>query len=69
METREGNQPFSGVPNYMDVSLTDMAVCDIGLQMCRNSLYNHENRILRKGMVYDTMLEMTLFLGLCYVPP
>jgi hypothetical protein len=62
MQLRQGNVPFSGVPNYRDVSMTDMAVCDISLQMCRQSLYNHENEILSKGMVFNTMSEIKLFL-------
>ena len=48
MQLRSLNVPFSGVPNYMDVSMTDMAVCDTSLQMCRKLLYNHENVILRR---------------------
>ena len=55
------NVPFRGVPNYRDVSMTDMAVCDTGLQMCRKSLYDHEKEILSKGMIFNTMSEMKLF--------
>jgi hypothetical protein len=63
MKMREGNLPFSGVPNYRDVSMAHMTVCDTGLQMCSHSLYNHEDGgILRKGMVFSTMAEMKLFL-------
>ena len=61
-QLRSKNVPFRGVPNYRDVSMTDMAVCDTGLQMCRNLLYNHEKEILRKGMIFNTMSEMKLFL-------
>ena len=42
--------------------MTDMAVCDTGLQMCRKSLYDHEKETLRKGMIFNTMSEMKLFL-------
>ena len=62
MQLRSMNVPFSGVPNYRDISMTDMVVCDIDLQMCRKSLYDHENEILSKGMVFNTMSEMKLFL-------
>jgi hypothetical protein len=62
MQLRSVNVPFRGVPNYMDVSMTDKAVCDTGLQMCRKSLYNHENVILSKGMVFSTMSKLKLFL-------
>jgi hypothetical protein len=41
--------------------MTDMAVCDTSLQMCSNSLYDHENIILEKGMIFNTM-SMKLFL-------
>jgi hypothetical protein len=30
--------------------------------MCRKSLYDHENEILSKGMIFNTMSEMKLFL-------
>jgi hypothetical protein len=40
----------------------DMAVCDTSLQMCRKSLYDHENEILSKGMIFNTMSKMKLFL-------
>jgi hypothetical protein len=62
MQLRSRNIPFSGILNYRDVSMTDMAVCDTGLQMCRKSLYNLENVILEMGMIFNTMLEMKLFL-------
>ena len=62
MQLRSVNVPFRGVLNYRDVSLTDMAVCDTGLQMCRKSLYDHKNEILSKGMVFNTMSELKLFL-------
>jgi hypothetical protein len=42
MQLREGGLPFSDVPNYRDVSMTHMTVCDTDLQMCRHSLYNPE---------------------------
>jgi hypothetical protein len=42
MQLWERGLPFSGVLNYRDVSMTHMAVCDTGLQMYRNSLYNPE---------------------------
>ena len=61
-QLRSMNVPFRGVPNYRNVSMMDMAVCDTGLQMCRKSLYDHEKETLRKGMIFNTMLEMKLFL-------
>ena len=61
-QLRSMNVPFRGVPNYRDVSMTDMAVCDTGLQMYRKSLYDHEKETLRKGMIFNTMSEMKLFL-------
>jgi hypothetical protein len=62
MQLRQGGVPFSGIPNYKDVSMIDMAVCDTGLQMCRQSLYNPVDEILTKGMIFNTMSEMKLFL-------
>jgi hypothetical protein len=51
MQLRQGNIHFSGILNYRDASMADMAVCDTDLQMCRQSLYNHEDKILSKGIV------------------
>ena len=62
MQLRSMNIPFSGVSNYRNVSMMDMVVCDTGLQMCRKSLYDHEKEILSKGMIFNTMSEMKLFL-------
>jgi len=42
--------------------MMDMVVCDTSLQMCRKLLYDHENVILKKGMIFNTMSEMKLFL-------
>jgi hypothetical protein len=61
-QLRKAGLPFTGVPNYKDVSMSHMAVCDTGLQMCKESLYNHKNVILRKGMLFNMMSEMKLFL-------
>ena len=63
-QLRSMNVPFRGALNYRDVSMTDLAVCDTGLQMCRKSLYDHEKETLRKGMIFNTMSEMKLFLTL-----
>ena len=58
-QLRSKNVPFRGVLNYRDVGMTDMAVCDTGLQMCRKSLYDHEKETLRKGMIFNTMSEIS----------
>jgi hypothetical protein len=62
MQLSQGGVPLSGGPNYRDVSMVHMVVCDTGLQMCAESLYNHEHVILQKGMIFNTMSEMKLFL-------
>ena len=49
MQPRSMNVPFSGVLNYRDVRMTHMAVCHTKLQMCRKSLYDHEDQILSMG--------------------
>jgi hypothetical protein len=41
--------------------MMNIVVCDIGLQMCRKSLYDHENEILSKGIIFNTISEMKLF--------
>jgi len=35
-QLREAGLPFTSVPNYMDVNMSHMAVCDMGLQILRN---------------------------------
>ena len=62
MQLRSMNVPFRGILNYRDVSMMDMVVYDTGLQMCRKPLYDHEKETLRKGMIFNTMSEMKLFL-------
>jgi hypothetical protein len=62
MQLSQGGVPLSGGPNYRDVSMVHMAVCDTGLQMCAESLYNHEHVIFQKGMIFNTMSDMKLFL-------
>jgi hypothetical protein len=62
MQLSQGGVPLSGGPNYRDVSMVHMVVCDTGLQMCAESLYNHDHVILQKGMIFNTMSEMKLFL-------
>jgi hypothetical protein len=62
MQLSQDGVPLSGGPNYRDVSMVHMVVCDTGLQMCVESLYNHEHVILQKGMIFNTMSEMKLFL-------
>jgi hypothetical protein len=62
MQLRQGGVPFSDILNYRDVSMIDMAVCDTGLHMCRQLLYNAEDGILTKGMIFNTISEMKLFL-------
>jgi hypothetical protein len=62
MQLSQGGVPLSGGPNYRDVSMVHITVCDTGLQMCVESLYNHKHVILQKGMIFNTMSEMNLFL-------
>jgi len=62
MQLRLANIPFVGVPNYRDVRLTDKLVCDTSIKMCREDMYNPENEILSKGMIFSTLSELKLFL-------
>jgi hypothetical protein len=50
------------VPNYMDVSMTDKAICDTGLKLARESVYDLNNEIISKGMIFNTLNELKLFL-------
>ena len=61
-QLRSMNVPFRGISNYRDVSKTDMAIYDTDLQMCRKSLYDYEKEILSKGVIFNTISEMKLFL-------
>jgi hypothetical protein len=62
MQLSQGGVLLSGGPNYRDVSMVHMGVCDTGLQMCVESLYNHEHVILQKGMIFNTISGIKLFL-------
>ena len=48
-QLRSKNVPFRGVPNYRDVSMTNMAVFDTGLQMCRNHCMTMRKKSLVRG--------------------
>jgi hypothetical protein len=50
------------VPNYMDISMTDKAICDTGLKLARESVYDLNNEIISKGMIFNTLNELKLFL-------
>ena len=48
-QLRSMNVPFRGVLNYRDINMTDMAVCDTGLQMCRNHCMTMRKKPLERG--------------------
>ena len=37
-------------------------MCDTGVKMCREDMYNPENEIFSKGMIFNTLSELKLFL-------
>ena len=61
-QLRSVNMQFRGVPSYRDVSMVEQAVCDTGLNLCKQTLRNHTDWILQKGMIFNTMTELKLFL-------
>lgn len=62
MQLRSVNVHVPSVPNYRDISMTNKAVCDTGLQLYRKSSYDLQNAIISLGMVFNTMSELKLFL-------
>jgi hypothetical protein len=44
------------VPNFMDISTVDEAICDIGLTLLVDDIPDNEEVEIKKGMVFD-MLE------------
>jgi hypothetical protein len=50
MQLRSMNVPFSGIPNYRDVSMTNMTVCDNGLQCVGNHFTAMRIKSLKRGL-------------------
>lgn len=49
--------------NCMDISMTSKAVCDTRLMLARKSVYDPiKNKIVSKGMIFNTLHELRLFL-------
>jgi hypothetical protein len=50
------------VPNFMDLSMVDEAVCDTRLSMLEDEVPESEDMEIKKGMVFETLEHVKFFL-------
>jgi hypothetical protein len=50
------------VPNFMDISMVDEAVCDTGLTLLGNEVAESEEMEIKKGMLFDTLEHLKYYL-------
>jgi hypothetical protein len=50
------------VPNFMDISMVDQAICDTGLMLLADEIADSEEVEIKKGMVFDTLEHLKYFL-------
>jgi rhodanese-related sulfurtransferase len=50
------------VPNFMDISTVDEAICDIGLTLLADDIPDNEEVEIKKGMVFDMLEHLKYFL-------
>ena len=54
------------VPNFMDISMVDQAICDTGLSLLPDEVPDSEEVEIKKGMIFDTLEHLKYFSdGLC----
>jgi hypothetical protein len=49
------------VPNFMDISMIDQAICDIGLSLLADKVPDSEEVEIKKGMIFDTLEHLKYF--------
>jgi hypothetical protein len=50
------------IPNFMDISMVDQAICDIGLTLLADEIADSEEVEIKKEMVFDTLEYLKYFL-------
>jgi hypothetical protein len=50
------------VPNFMDISMVDQAICDTGLMLLADGIPYSEEVEIKKGMMFDTLEHLKYFL-------
>jgi hypothetical protein len=50
------------VPNFMDISMVDQVICDIGLTLLADGVLDSEEVEIKKRMVFDTLEHLKYFL-------
>jgi hypothetical protein len=50
------------VPNFLDISKVDQAICDTGLSLLSDELSDSEEVYIKKGMIFDTLEHLKFFL-------
>jgi hypothetical protein len=43
------------IPNFMDISIVEQAICDTGLTLLANEILEIEEVEIKKGMLFDTL--------------
>ena len=50
------------VPNFMDISMVDQAICDTSLTLVADEVLDSEEVEIKKGMVFETLEHLKYFL-------
>ena len=50
------------VPNFMDISMVDQAICDIDLSLLDDEVTDTKEVEIKKGMVFDMLEHLKYFL-------
>ena len=50
------------VPNFMDISMVDQAICDTSLSLLADEVPDSEEVEIKKGMVFDRLEHLKYFL-------
>jgi len=50
------------VPNFVNISMVDQAICDTGLTSLANAVAESEEVDIKKGMLFDTLEHLQYFL-------
>jgi hypothetical protein len=50
------------IPNFMDISIVEQAICDTGLTLLADAILEIEEVEIKKGMLFDTLEHLQYFL-------
>ena len=61
-QLKAGHVEVPSVPNFMDISTVDEAICDTGLMLLANEVLDSKEVEIKKGMVFDKLEHLKYFL-------